>query len=457
MSKIGIENLGGHLLSDVAGVIKEADRAVHAALDLTLLTLPKVSGKGLVTALRPFIISGVAALAFLIPSLPARAQGDGQELYQIVQAYSALGIHRVGTDVDAKTIDWFSTELERRGGKVTRQPFTFDRYDATSTVTIDGQEIPSMPLYYEGVGTIASDGPFVAAVNVVAGEITSSALSEAIAQARSARATVAVIASVNPLGQLQTPNRAAKIGSGLPVVLVPGSFAEKLKTGKVSVRFTGKIVPGRSENVVAAFGDVSKSPIVISTPLSGWFTCAAERGTGIAIAIRLAQRLAARHSVVVVGSPGHEILPHIGLEAYLRQTRLDPALVIQLGANVALGTKDPTTGKLHLAPGTNDLAHPPAVFRSALIRMDPATFERLKPALGSADLPAVLNPPELFGEGKQWGDVVKSPLMEFVGLGPQFHTPADVPEAVTSPELLGQVYGGIETAVDTWSRLYSSK
>lgn len=33
MSKIGIENLGEHLLFEVAGVIKEADRAVHTALE----------------------------------------------------------------------------------------------------------------------------------------------------------------------------------------------------------------------------------------------------------------------------------------------------------------------------------------------------------------------------------------------------------------------------------------
>jgi hypothetical protein len=32
MSKIGIESLGEHLLSDVAEVLKEANRAVHAAL-----------------------------------------------------------------------------------------------------------------------------------------------------------------------------------------------------------------------------------------------------------------------------------------------------------------------------------------------------------------------------------------------------------------------------------------
>ena len=33
MSKIGIENLGEHLLSDVADIVHEADRAVHAALE----------------------------------------------------------------------------------------------------------------------------------------------------------------------------------------------------------------------------------------------------------------------------------------------------------------------------------------------------------------------------------------------------------------------------------------
>ena len=33
MSKIGIQNIGEHLLSDVAAVIKESDRAVHAALE----------------------------------------------------------------------------------------------------------------------------------------------------------------------------------------------------------------------------------------------------------------------------------------------------------------------------------------------------------------------------------------------------------------------------------------
>ena len=68
----------------------------------------------------------------------------------------------------------------------------------------------------------------------------------AIEQAKAARATIAVIACVNPLGQLQPPNRSPELASGLPVVLVPGGVAERLKTGTVEVAFTATIVPGRA-------------------------------------------------------------------------------------------------------------------------------------------------------------------------------------------------------------------
>ena len=374
--------------------------------------------------------------------------GYGEDLYRMIRAYSDLGVHRVGTEVDAQTIDWFSLELERRGGKVERQEFEFDRFEGTSTVTINGQEVPSMPLYYEGVGDVESDVPFTTAVVAVTGDRNSAALLEAIAQAKDSGAKIAVIATQNPHGLLQTPNRTPQLGSGLPVVFVPGSVADELQSGKVSVRYSARITKGESANVVATFGDSSGKPIVIATPLSGWFTCAAERGTGIAVALGLAQRLAPNHSVLVVGSPGHELLHHLGLQAYLEQNKLDPAIVIHLGANVALGIKDAQTGKIDLAPGINNPAKLRSAARTLFVRMEPDTFEALKPALAQADLPAVLNPPKWNGEGELWADGVKSPLMSFVGIGPQFHTPADVPEEVTGPILIETVYRSIGQAID---------
>lgn len=40
--------------------------------------------------------------------------------------------------------------------------------------------------------------------------------------------------------------------------------------------------------------------------------------------------------------------------------------------------------------------------------------------------------------------------MSFVGVGPLFHTPGDVPENVTSPKALETVYMAIAEAVETF-------
>jgi hypothetical protein len=359
-------------------------------------------------------------------------------------------VHRTGTPVDAQTISWFAKQLENRGGKVERQLFTFDRFEGTSTITIDGREVASMPLFYEGVGEVQTDTPFVAAVNAMAGDRNSKALLDAIAQANASGAKAAVIATENPFGLLQTPNREPKIASGLPTVLVSGSAVAALRSGKINLRYSANIVRGESANVVATFGDTSDKPIVIATPLSGWFECAAERGTGVAVALGLAQRLAPNHPVTVVGAPGHEILHHVGLEAFLERNKLDPAIVIHLGANVALGTKDPKTGQIRLAPDIDDPAKLQSAGRTLFVRMLPQAFATLRPVLAEADLPAVLNPPKWNGEGELWADAVRSPLMSFTGGGPLFHTPGDVPDEVTGPMRLNTVYLALGKAIDVF-------
>jgi hypothetical protein len=184
-----------------------------------------------------------------------------------VEAYSDMGNHRVGTDVDRQTNAWFADELKEIGGNIELQPFSFDYYDNTSTVTIDGKEVPSAALYYEGVGTLDSDEPYVAAAVATTGDRTSKALEAEIAKANAAGAKIAVIATTNPVGKLQVPNRYPKLGSGMPVVMVPGRYGDALKSGKVHVSFSGRITSGHSENVLARFGDTSGKPIVIATPL----------------------------------------------------------------------------------------------------------------------------------------------------------------------------------------------
>lgn len=408
-------------------------------------SFPSIAHSSKVIAL---VIAALSSLA----SGPAMSQSmTGEKLYGLVETYSEMGIHRVGTDVDRQTNKWFGDQLEALGGKVELQPFKFDLYESTTTVTIDGKEIPSMALYYEAVGSVESDKPHVASLVATTGDRTSQALTDEITKAKAAGAEIAVIATENSAGELATPNRFPKLGSGLPVVLVPGRYGDALKSGTVHVSFSGKIVPGESHNIIASFGDVSGKPLVIATPMSGWFTCAAERATGIAVAIALAERFATGHPVLVIGSPGHEILHHIGLEAFLENNnKIDAALILHLGANVALGQKDPATGKVRLAPGIDDPKALPEYGRTVFVRMDEQRYSTIKPALANADLPAVLNPPKWNGEGELWANGASGPLMSFTGIDPLFHTPGDIPENTTSPEALETVYAALAEAVETF-------
>jgi hypothetical protein len=209
-------------------------------------------------------------------------------------------------------------------------------------------------------------------------------------------------------------------------------------------------VPGESNNIVARFGDRALTPLVVATPLSGWFTCAAERGTGIAVALALADEFSRDRPVLVVGSPGHEILHHIGLEEYLKANRAVASLILHLGANVAVGQKNPTTGKVTLAPGLGNPREIPEAGRAVFVRMDEDRFSTIEPELANADLPAVLNPPSWNGEGALWANASLSDLMSFTGIHPLFHTSGDIPQNTTSPEALATVYQAVARAVSKY-------
>ena len=409
-----------------------------------------MSGLGL-TGLALEVPGWMDEVVAAVAPVPTTGSGwTGERLFRVVQDYSAMGNHRVGTAVDAQTNSWFANQLRAMGAEIQMQPFRFERFDGTTEVAIDGKTIPSMPLYYEAVGEAHSDMPHVAALKVTAGDRPSQALTNEIAKAKAAGAAIAVIATEGAAGELSTPNCYPKLGSGMPTILVPGRYAQALAKGKIAARYAGRILPGESNNVVARFGDKTATPLVVATPLSGWFTCAAERGTGIAVALALAARFGGSHPVLVVGAPGHEILHHIGLEEYLKANRVAASLIIHLGANVAVGQKDPKTGKVTLAPGLGNPKEIPEAGRTVFVRMAEARFSTIKPELATADLPAVLNPPSWYGEGELWSKATSSDLMSFTGIHPLFHTSGDIPENTTSPEALATVHEAIVRAVSKY-------
>ncbi|MEX1022161.1 MAG: M28 family peptidase, partial [Dehalococcoidia bacterium] len=127
---------------------------------------------------------------------------------------------------------------------------------------------------------------------------------------------------------------ASKDARALTAALVLGGVEGRLEVD-------GERLKSRASNVVATVqgSDPDARPLAVMTPKSGWFTCAAERGGGIAILLALAEALAREtpaRTVHFLASSGHE-LHHLGLEAYLHERPTlaqDAAAWLHLGASI---------------------------------------------------------------------------------------------------------------------------
>ena len=119
----------------------------------------------------------------------------GEHLYQLVQAYAALGEHRTGTPVDHATIAWFATELGKRGARVDKVPYRFERYVAHCRLMADGAEVEALPLYYEAVGQVHSSRLHLAELAIVADFLNPPQLDAVSARAQMSGAEAAILAT----------------------------------------------------------------------------------------------------------------------------------------------------------------------------------------------------------------------------------------------------------------------
>jgi hypothetical protein len=98
--------------------------------------------------------------------------------------------------------------------------------------------------------------------------------------------------------------------------------------------------------------------LVVSTPRSGWFTCAGERGGGVAAFLHMARWATANapgHDLLFVCNSGHEY-QYLGAEELLREHAPPPeqtAFWLHLGANFAARDWHDSVGGLQPLPGTD--------------------------------------------------------------------------------------------------------
>jgi hypothetical protein len=237
----------------------------------------------------------------------------------------------------------------------------------------------------------------------------------------------------------------------VPTLTFGATDAERLRASvgrEVALRLTGRM--DEAATAVNVLGRLIRRAdadwIVISTPSSGWFTCAGERGPGVAALLALAEWASARRGTLnylFAANSGHE-LDYLGArllhDAHLAPPPEQTRAWLHLGASIATppwrevdGVLRPTdrvtTGTLQAAP---ELA---AVMRSAF-----------------ADLPVYrLSTDTRLGEFRDLVEHGYRGLGIVGGSNPWFHVERDDPSAV-SADTLAAVVRATARALDAIER-----
>lgn len=337
------------------------------------------------------------------------------DLYRIVEEYADLGEHRTGTPTDAATTEWLAGRLADLGLTVDVEPFEYERWVCESDLLADGEAVDHLPVFYEFTGRVETTSPEVVEIDTVFGGIPS-VLDGPIGATLERGGEALVIATEHPDGALVAVNRMPDAGSGLPTVLVPGREYERLRGAKVELTMDARLVAGQTATLLGST-PVSGSRLMLTTPLTGWFRCAGERGTGIAVLLDLITRLTDL-PLAVVATTGHE-LDYLGARRWSRTTDLDPAAVLHLGASIAVD--EPASDGTRIF---SDL-------RRARTNLGADESAAMESALSPARLPLTSAAREFFGEASVFSDF-EVPLLSLTGAGTDFHTPEDLPAKVTS-------------------------
>lgn len=314
---------------------------------------------------------------------------NGDQLFATVKKFVSLGIHRTGTSTDYATSAWLATELKSYGYKVNYLEFPLKQFFLDkASVTAAGQEINAFPLWYvNDQQDLNADGVLVDAQSAKPGTDLHSKLAlirikgsgqlngigiKAL-QALIASGAKGIIAITENISGEIVASNAQKDNKpwAVPVVFVAPKDSVKLlagisKTVSISVKGTFRQIKGR--NVYGTIGNGSEY-VVVSTPISGWFTCGGERGPGVATWLALAKWAAAAklpYTFVFTGNSGHE-LAGLGANAFLDQ-QAPPAdktrLWVHLGAGIAtLQWQQTPTGlkKLDIVDPKRTIIYTPAL------------------------------------------------------------------------------------------------
>ena len=236
----------------------------------------------------------LAALAWL--ATPASGQErrsfDPARLMADVQTYYDFGVHRTAHAGDVATSAWLEQRLRSLGLDTSEHTFSLRQFflDEASIEDPRGR-IEAFPIWLpratppEGLratlGMVDSETP----PSAIRGAIEAGAA--AIVFATSDRAGLGFLQAVN------AERRYVDAEHPVPTLIFGAADSDRLRQSvgrDVTLRLTGRMVEDAEAKNVFGLRIVDEDAdwIVVSTPSSGWFTCAGERGPGVAMLLALA-------------------------------------------------------------------------------------------------------------------------------------------------------------------------
>ena len=274
----------------------------------------------------------------------------GEFLFNDVKAYSALGEHRTASKVDRDTSAWLAKQLEGFGFTSKLLPFPVRQFQFDSArLVANGRPIPCFPLWLPRATPLlqaaiarASTKGCVAIARFPKGGAMTPAHRAVIQPLIDAGAAAIIGVTPSDSGELVAINSTAGAEPWPVPILLVGPPEEMNLRGAIDVAIS---IQGREDLRAEAFETIGEigtgnKRIVISTPSSGWFRCAGERGPGIAIWLALARWSSHRESNIrytFVASSGHE-LGEQGMHNFLTGPAPRPdetGVWLHLGASIA--------------------------------------------------------------------------------------------------------------------------
>ncbi|NYF31090.1 MULTISPECIES: hypothetical protein [Sphingopyxis] len=326
---------------------------------------------------------GFLAGAAVLP-LATAANADAAAAPDAIAAdlatYIGFGNKQSGGAGDTACGHWLATELERAGFTVEKPPISVPWFEGERCEIVAGDA--RAPLHPQPIVTpTPGNGVTGPLVRVDAHGMTDAPLAGAIALidlaygrwsstlAKPVRAPVdaafaggakaAVIVTNGPTGQVIALNAdgRAPMFAGPVGLLAPAGAAPFLDAAMrhqpARVALAGHGGRRAAFNVIGRLDRGKGRWIVVSTPRSGWFGCAGERGGGIAAWLdfaRAAPALLPDHDLAFLCNSGHEY-ENLGAEEALKAAAPKPAEThfwLHLGANLA--ARDWHEGLFGLAP-----------------------------------------------------------------------------------------------------------